>query len=68
VDFSDAEFKKPDDLARARFDQPPQLTRIKRVVQEQPGDFLNSPAGHYTVTAVLLLTAAGLVVYALKIK
>ncbi|MBI3356025.1 MAG: pentapeptide repeat-containing protein, partial [Nitrospirae bacterium] len=65
ADFSDAEFKKPDDLAKVRFDQPPLFTRIKRVVQDQPTDFLKSSASQYTVTLLLLLMAAVLVAYAL---
>ncbi|MBH0198585.1 MAG: pentapeptide repeat-containing protein [Nitrospira sp.] len=68
VDFSDADFKKPDDLARARFDQPPRLTRTRRVIQEQPGDDLVMFFRRYGLTAMLLLASAGLVGYILKSK
>lgn len=68
ADFSDAEFKKPDDLAKARFDQKPLFTRTKRIAQEQPADFLKSPTGQYALTLFLLLMAAMLVAYALKMR
>jgi uncharacterized protein YjbI with pentapeptide repeats len=68
ADFSDAEFKKPDDLAKVRFDRPPLFTRTKRVVQDEPTNFLKSSTGQYDVTLLLLLMAAVLVAYALKMK
>jgi uncharacterized protein YjbI with pentapeptide repeats len=68
ADFSDADFGKSDDLARARFDQPPLFTRTKRAAQEQSVGGLDSPIGRYGVTAVCLLLAAGLITYALKSK
>ncbi len=66
ADFSDVEFRKPDDLAKARFDQPPLLMRTKRVAQDQPGAGTNSSMGQYAVTVGLLFLAAALVAYALK--
>lgn len=68
ADFSDAEFNKPDDLAKARFDQQPLFTRTKRIAQDQPAGFLQSPAGQYSLTLLLLLMAAMLVAYAVKMK
>lgn len=68
ADFSAAEFKESDNLAKARFDQKPLLTRTKRIAQDQQTEFLNSPMGRYVLTLVLLLTAAMLVAYALKMK
>lgn len=68
ADFSAADFNKPDDLAKARFDQKPLFTRTKRIAQDQPPDFLKSPTGQYTLTLFLLLMAAMLVAYALKLK
>lgn len=67
-DFSDAEFKKPDDLAKARFDQKPVFTGTKRLAQEPSGDVLKSPAGQYALTLFLLLAAALLLAYAIKMK
>lgn len=68
ADFSDAEFKKPDDLAKVRFDQKPFFTRTKRIAQDQPANFLKSPAEQYALTLLFLLMAAMLVAYALKMK
>lgn len=68
ADFSDVEFKKPDDLAKARFDQKPLLIRTQRIAQDQPAEFLKSPAGQYSLTLFLLLMAAMLVAYAVKMK
>ncbi len=68
ADFSDAEFKKPDDLAKVRFDQKPLFTRTKRIAQDQSAGFLKSPTGQYALTLFLLLAAAMLVAYALKLR
>ena len=68
ADFSAAEFKKPDDLAKVRFDQKPLFTRTKRIVQDRSPGFLQSPTGQYALTLLLLLMAAMLVAYALKMK
>lgn len=68
VDFSDAVFKRPDDLAQVRFDQPPLLTRTRRVIQEQPMDNWATFLSQYGLTAMLLLVSAGLVGYILKSK
>ncbi|TKS58036.1 MAG: hypothetical protein EWM72_03248 [Nitrospira sp.] len=68
ADFSDVEFKKPDDLAKAQFDQQPLFSRTKRIAQDKAANFLKSPAEQYALTLLLLLMAAMLVVYALKMK
>lgn len=68
ADFSEAEFKRSDDLMKARFDQKPLLTRTKRMTQEQATGLLQSPGGQYALTLFLLLMAALLVAYALKMK
>lgn len=68
ADFSSAEFKQPDDFAKVRFDQPPVLVGTKRVTENRQVDFLESPTGHYALTSVLLVLAAILVAYAVKLK
>jgi uncharacterized protein YjbI with pentapeptide repeats len=68
ADFSGVEFKQPDDLDRARFDQPPLLINTKRIISESSSGFLQSPAGQYSLTLFLLLLAALLVAYAVKMK
>ena len=68
ADFSNVDFQQPDDLAKARFDQPPILMGAKRATQDQPDAVLNSPLGQYAVTVGLFSLAAVLVAYALKRK
>lgn len=68
VDLSDADFKKPDDLVQARFDQPPLLTRTRRVSQGQPADGWATLLRRYGLTAMLLLVSAGLIGYIVKSK
>jgi len=68
ADFSDAWFAKPDDLAKARFDQPPSLTTTRRLVQDRPVEFMNSPAVQYVLTVLCLIAAGILVGYAFKRK
>ena len=67
ADFSDADFRKSDDLAKARFDRPPQLTRTKRLAQEQPSDGLDALLNRYGITLVCLLLALLLLVYIWKV-
>ncbi len=68
ADFSHAEFRQQDDLARARFDQPPLLDHTTRLEPAQSAGFLQSRNGQYILTLMLLIVAALLVAYAVKIK
>lgn len=68
ADFSNAEFRQQDDLARARFDHPPLLARVKRLEPLQPPSFLHTKNRQYVLTFGLLVTAALLVAYAIKLK
>jgi len=68
ADFSNAEFRQQDDLARARFDYPPLFTQTKRLEPTQPDSFLQTKNGQYVLTFGLLVTAALLVAYAIKLK
>lgn len=68
ADFSQAEFRQPDDLANARFDQPPILSQVKR---RDPAPSVGSSQagnGQYALTVVILIVAALLVAYAVKLK
>ena len=67
-DFSHAEFRQQDDLAKARFDQSPLLAQTKRLTPPQSGDFLQSRNGQYALTLIVLVVAALLVAYAVKLK
>ncbi len=67
-DFSNAEFRLQDDLARARFDQAPLLVRTKRLSPVQSGDLLQTRNGQYAFTLIVLIVAALLVAYAVKLK
>ena len=68
VDFSHAEFRQHDDLAQARFDHPPLLVQAKRREPPQPDSFLQTKNGQYALTFGLLVTAALLVAYAIRLK
>ncbi len=68
VDFSNAEFTQHDDLARARFDHPPLFAQTKRLEPVQADGLFQSKNGQYILTFGLLVTAALLVAYAIKLK
>lgn len=68
ADFSNAEFKRQDDLARARFDHPPLLAQATRLEPPQSDGFFQTKNGQYVLTFGLLVTAALLVAYAIKLK
>lgn len=68
VDFSNAEFRQQDDLAKARFDQPPLLIQTKRLESAEPADLFQTRNGQYAFTLILLVVAALLVAYAVKLK
>jgi hypothetical protein len=67
ADFSGAVFRRPDDLAKARFDVPPLFTDASRVSQESPTPGSGLSFGSYAVTAACLALAVALLVYAWKI-
>jgi uncharacterized protein YjbI with pentapeptide repeats len=66
ADFSNAEFKRGDDLAKVRFDQKPLTKGAKGIAQEGAGGQFGFQ--QYAVTLGLLLVAAFLVAYAVKLK
>lgn len=68
ADFSHAEFRQQDDLAQARFDHSPLLAQAKRYEPPQPDSFLQTKNGQYALTFGLLVMAALLVAYAIKLK
>jgi hypothetical protein len=68
ADFSNAEFRRQDDLAKARFDQPPLLSQTKRLEPAQPAGPLQTGNGQYALTLVFLIVAALLVAYAVRLK
>ena len=68
ADFSQAEFKERDDLSAVRFDQPPDFSQTKRIAQDPAAGFMESRAGQYTFTLLLLVVAAALVAYMVKMK
>ncbi|MFO0699457.1 MAG: hypothetical protein U0236_09525 [Nitrospira sp.] len=68
ADFSNAEFRQQDDLALARFDHPPLLAQTKRLEPAQFDGFLQTKNGQYVLTFGLLVTAALLVAYAIRLK
>ncbi|OQW34472.1 MAG: hypothetical protein A4E19_18620 [Nitrospira sp. SG-bin1] len=68
ADFSNSEFRRPDDLAKARFDQPPSLAQAKRIESAQSVNLLQVSHGQYAFTLALLVMAALLVAYAIKLK
>ncbi|HMS84971.1 MAG TPA: hypothetical protein PKD12_15095 [Nitrospira sp.] len=68
ADFSNAEFRQQDDLAQARFDQPALLGQTKRREPAQADSFFQSKNGQYVLTFGLLVSAALLVAYAIKLK
>lgn len=68
ADFSNAEFKRGDDLAKVRFDQKPLTKGAKGIAQEEAGSGGPSTFQQYAITLGLLLAAAVLVAYAVKLK
>jgi uncharacterized protein YjbI with pentapeptide repeats len=68
ADFSNAEFRQRDDLAKARFDQPPLLAQTKRLEQNQSTALFQTRNGQSILTLGLLIVAALLVVYAIRVK
>ncbi len=68
ADFSSAEFSQHDDLAKARFDQAPLLARTKRLESAPPAGLFQTRNGPYTLTLIILIVAALLVAYVVKLK
>jgi len=68
ADFSNADFKRGDDLAKVRFDQKPLTTGTKGIAQEGAGKRGQSTFQQYAITLGILLVAAFLVAYAVKLK
>ena len=68
ADFSSADFKRGDDLAKVRFDQKPLTKGTKGIAQEEAGKGGGSGFQQYAITLGLLLVAAVLVAYAVKLK
>lgn len=68
ADFSNAEFRQQDDLAQARFDHPPVFAQTKRLEPSQPDGLFQSKNGQYVLMFGLLVTAALLVAYAIRLK
>lgn len=68
ADFSQAEFRQHDDLAKARFDQPPRLDQTKRLESAPPAGLFQTRNGQYALTLGFLIVAALLVAYAIKLK
>jgi len=68
ADFSHAEFQQQDDLAKARFDQPLLLDQTKRLESAQPAGLLQLGNRQHALTVILLIVAALLVAYAVKLK
>ena len=68
ADFFNAEFRQQDDLAKARFDQAPIFTQTKRLESAPPAGLFQTWNGQYALTLVLLVVAALLVAYAVKLK
>lgn len=68
VDFSNADFKRGDDLAKVRFDQTPLTNGTKGIAREGVGKGGQSTFQQYAITLGILLVAAFLVAYAVKLK
>ncbi|MDO9120063.1 MAG: pentapeptide repeat-containing protein [Nitrospira sp.] len=68
ADFSNADFKRGDDLAKVRFDQKPLTNGTKGIAQEGAGKGGQSDFQQYAITLGILLVAAFLVAYAVKLK
>ena len=68
ADFSNADFKRGDDLAKVRFDQKPLTNGTKGIAQEGAGKGEQSTFQQYAITLGILLVAAFLVAYAVKLK
>lgn len=68
ADFSNAEFRQQDDLATARFDEPPLLVQTKRLELVQPSGLFQTRTRQYALTLVFLIVAALLVAYAVRLR
>ena len=68
ADFSNADFKRGDDLSKVRFDQKPVTKGAKGITQEEAGSGGASTFQRYAVTLGLMLAAAFLVAFAVKLK
>ncbi len=68
ADFSNADFKRGDDLAKVRFDQKPLTKGTKGIAQKGAGVGGQSGFQQYAITLGILLVAAVLVAYAVKLK
>lgn len=68
ADFSNADFKRGDDLAKVRFDQKPLTNGTKGIAQAGAGSGEQSGFQQYAITLGILLVAAFLVAYAVKLK
>lgn len=68
ADFSNADFKRGDDLAKVRFDQKPLTNGTRGIAQEGAGKGGQSTFQQYAITLGILLVAAFLVAYAVKLK
>ena len=68
ADFSNAEFKQQDDLTKAHFDQAPLFTQTKRLESAPPASLFQTRNGQYVLTSALLVAAALLVAYAVRLK
>ena len=68
ADFSSADFKRGDDLAKVRFDQKPLTNGTKGIAQAGAGKGGQSTFQQYAITLGILLVAAFLVAYAVKLK
>jgi uncharacterized protein YjbI with pentapeptide repeats len=68
ADFSNADFKRGDDLAKVRFDQKPLTNGTKGIAQAGAGSGGQSGFQQYAITLGILLVAAFLVAYAVKLK
>lgn len=68
ADFSNADFKRGDDLGKVRFDQKPLTNGTKGLAQEGAGKGEQSTFRQYAITLGILLVAAFLAAYAVKLK
>jgi uncharacterized protein YjbI with pentapeptide repeats len=68
ADFSNADFKRGDDLAKVRFDQKPLTNGTKGIAQAGSESGGQPGFQQYAITLGILLVAAFLVAYAVKLK
>lgn len=68
ADFSNAEFKRGEDFVKVRFDQKPLTNGAKGMAQAGSGSGGQSEFQQYALTLGLLIAAAFLVAYAVKLK